>query len=157
MSSFCSAADDIPELLSSSSLFSMLLPLILAYIGPVAASVPKVLSPTEVYALFSKTVYRLCDFLSFLVLQAAVEVFGLVQELLPAVSALNQKYAPPTFNPNQSTDSTTGNQPEQGLSACTTSNHYAVIESDHPYKQAGVTQYKVFMTTCRVISKLSEE
>ena len=72
-----------------------------------------------------------------------MEVFGLVQELLPAVSALNQKYAPPTFNPNQSTDSTTGNQPDQGLSACTTSNHYAVIESDHPYKQAGVTQYKV--------------
>ncbi len=75
--------------------------------------------------------------------KAAVEVFGLVQELLPAVSALNQKYAPPAFNPNQSTDSTTGNQPEQGLSACTTSNHYAVIESDHPYKQAAVTQYKV--------------
>lgn len=75
--------------------------------------------------------------------QAAVEVFGLVQELLPAVSALNQKYAPPAFNPNQSTDSTTGNQPEQGLSACTTSSHYAVLESDHPYKQAAVTQYKV--------------
>ncbi|KAG5833103.1 hypothetical protein ANANG_G00272320, partial [Anguilla anguilla] len=92
---FAVDAEDIPELLSSSSLFSMLLPLILAYIGPVAASVPK----------------------------AAVEVFGLVQELLPAVSALNQKYAPPTFNPNQSTDSTTGNQPEQGLSACTTSSH----------------------------------
>lgn len=36
------SVDDIPELLSSSSLFSMLLPLILAYIGPVAASVPKV-------------------------------------------------------------------------------------------------------------------
>uniref|UniRef100_A0A673N0T5 RCR-type E3 ubiquitin transferase n=1 Tax=Sinocyclocheilus rhinocerous TaxID=307959 RepID=A0A673N0T5_9TELE len=104
---FAVDVEDIPELLSSSSLFSMLLPLILAYIGPVAASVPK----------------------------AAVEVFGLVQELLPAVSALNQKYAPPAFNPNQSTDSTTGNQPEQGLSACTTSNHYAVIESDHPYKQ----------------------
>lgn len=67
----------------------------------------------------------------------------MVQELLPAVSSLNQKYAPPAFNPNQSTDSTTGNQAEQGLSACTTSNHYAVIESDHPYKQAGVTQYKV--------------
>lgn len=77
--------------------------------------------------------------------QAAVEVFGLVQELLPAVSALNQKYAPPAFNPNQSTDSTTGNQPEQGLSACTTSSHYAVLESDHPYKQAAVTQYKVMI------------
>lgn len=75
--------------------------------------------------------------------QAAVEVFGLVQELLPAVSALNQKYAPLAFNPNQSTDSTTGNQLEQGLSACTTSSHYAVIESDHPYKQARVTQYMV--------------
>ncbi|XP_047671328.1 E3 ubiquitin-protein ligase MYCBP2 isoform X18 [Tachysurus fulvidraco] len=117
---FAVDAEDIPELLSSSSLFSMLLPLILAYIGPVAASVPK----------------------------AAVEVFGLVQELLPAVSALNQKYAPPAFNPNQSTDSTTGNQPEQGLSACTTSNHYAVLESDHPYKQAAVTQYKVSFPDC---------
>ncbi|XP_056610662.1 E3 ubiquitin-protein ligase MYCBP2 isoform X7 [Triplophysa dalaica] len=117
---FAVDAEDIPELLSSSSLFSMLLPLILAYIGPVASSVPK----------------------------AAVEVFGLVQELLPAVSALNQKYAPPAFNPNQSTDSTTGNQPEPGLSACTTSNHYAVIESDHPYKQAGVTQYKVSFPDC---------
>ncbi|XP_029559556.1 E3 ubiquitin-protein ligase MYCBP2 isoform X1 [Salmo trutta] len=113
-------AEDVPELLSSSSLFSMLLPLILAYIGPVAASVPK----------------------------AAEEVFGLVQELLPAVSALNQKYAPLAFNPNQSTDSTTGNQLEQGLSACTTSSHYAVIESDHPYKQAGVTQYMVSFPDC---------
>uniref|UniRef100_A0A8C8JY02 RCR-type E3 ubiquitin transferase n=1 Tax=Oncorhynchus tshawytscha TaxID=74940 RepID=A0A8C8JY02_ONCTS len=113
-------AEDIPELLSSSSLFSMLLPLILAYISPVAASVPK----------------------------AAVEVFGLVQELLPAVSALNQKYAPLAFNPNQSTDSTTGNQLEQGLSACTTSSHYAIIESDHPYKQAGVTQYMVSFPDC---------
>uniref|UniRef100_A0A4W5M9H3 RCR-type E3 ubiquitin transferase n=1 Tax=Hucho hucho TaxID=62062 RepID=A0A4W5M9H3_9TELE len=113
-------AEDIPELLSSSSLLSVLLPLILAYIGPVASSVPK----------------------------AAVEVFGLVQELLPAVSALNQKYAPLAFNPNQSTDSPTGNQLEQGLSACTTSSHYAVIESDHPYKQAGVTQYMVSFPDC---------
>ncbi|XP_064413761.1 E3 ubiquitin-protein ligase MYCBP2 isoform X3 [Latimeria chalumnae] len=113
-------ADDIPELLSSSSLFSMLLPLILAYIGPVAATIPK----------------------------AAVEVFGLVQQLLPAVAALNQKYAPPAFNPNQSTDSATGNMPEQGLSACTTSNHYAVVESDHPYKPASVAQYKVSFPEC---------
>ncbi|XP_067419374.1 E3 ubiquitin-protein ligase MYCBP2 isoform X7 [Emydura macquarii macquarii] len=108
-------AEDIPELLSSSSLFSLLLPLIIAYIGPVAAAIPKV----------------------------AVEVFGLVQQLLPSVAVLNQKYAPPSFNPNQSTDSTTGNQPEQGLSASTTSNHYAVIESEHPYKPACVTHYKV--------------
>ncbi|XP_075774972.1 E3 ubiquitin-protein ligase MYCBP2 isoform X15 [Pelodiscus sinensis] len=113
-------ADDIPELLSSSSLFSMLLPLIIAYIGPVAAAIPKV----------------------------AVEVFGLVQQLLPSVAILNQKYAPPSFNPNQSTDSTTGNQPEQGLSAGTTSNHYAVIESEHPYKPACVTHYKVTFPEC---------
>eukprot|EP00062_Callorhinchus_milii_P006572 gi/632947251/ref/XP_007888958.1/ PREDICTED: E3 ubiquitin-protein ligase MYCBP2 isoform X6 [Callorhinchus milii] len=113
-------AEDIPELLSSSSLLSMLLPLILAYIGPVAANVPK----------------------------AAVEVFGLVQELLPSVAALNQKYAPPVFNPNQSTDSATGNQPEQGLSACTTSNHYSVVESDHPYKPSSVSQLKVTFPEC---------
>ncbi|XP_078077744.1 E3 ubiquitin-protein ligase MYCBP2 isoform X21 [Mustelus asterias] len=113
-------AEDIPELLSSSSLLSMLLPLILAYIAPVAANVPK----------------------------AAVEVFGLVQELLPPVATLNQKYAPPAFNPNQSTDSATGNQPEQGLSACTTSSHYAVVESDHPYKPACVSQLKVTFPDC---------
>ncbi|KAM9172750.1 E3 ubiquitin-protein ligase MYCBP2 isoform 15-T15 [Pangshura tecta] len=113
-------AEDIPELLSSSSLFSMLLPLIIAYIGPVAAAIPKV----------------------------AVEVFGLVQQILPSVAVLNQKYAPPSFNPNQSTDSTTGNQPEQGLSAGTTSNHYAVIESEHPYKPACVTHYKVAFPEC---------
>ncbi|XP_062904556.1 E3 ubiquitin-protein ligase MYCBP2 isoform X16 [Mobula hypostoma] len=113
-------AEDIPELLSSSSLLSMLLPLILAYIAPVAANVPK----------------------------AAVEVFGLVHELLPPVATLNQKYAPPAFNPNQSTDSATGNQPEQGLSACTTSNHYAVVESDHPYKPASVSQLKVTFPDC---------
>ncbi|XP_018420885.1 PREDICTED: E3 ubiquitin-protein ligase MYCBP2 [Nanorana parkeri] len=112
-------ADDIPELLSSSSLFSMLLPLLIAYIGPVAAAIPK----------------------------AAVEVFGLVQQLLPSVAILNQKYAPPLFNPNQSTDSTTGNQPEQ-LSACTTSSHYAVVESEHPYKAASVMQYKVSLPEC---------
>ncbi|KAK2118961.1 E3 ubiquitin-protein ligase mycbp2 [Saguinus oedipus] len=116
----CPDADDIPELLSSSSLFSMLLPLIIAYIGPVAAAIPKV----------------------------AVEVFGLVQQLLPSVAILNQKYAPPAFNPNQSTDSTTGNQPEQGLSACTTSSHYAVIESEHPYKPACVMHYKVTFPEC---------
>lgn len=81
--------------------------------------------------------------LCVVLLQVAVEVFGLVQQLLPSVAVLNQKYAPPAFNPNQSTDSTTGNQPEQGLSACTTSNHYAVVESEHPYKPACVTHYKV--------------
>lgn len=146
--SFVISVDDIPELLSSSSLFSMLLPLILAYIGPVAASVPKVsgeiwsTNPSSFIFKLSLTDMVLFE-MSHFIIQAAVEVFGLVQELLPAVSALNQKYAPPTFNPNQSTDSTTGNQPEQGLSACTTSNHYSVIESDHPYKQASVTQYKV--------------
>ncbi|XP_041438375.1 E3 ubiquitin-protein ligase MYCBP2 isoform X5 [Xenopus laevis] len=112
-------AEDIPELLSSSSLFSMLLPLLIAYIGPVAAAIPK----------------------------TAVEVFGLVQQLLPSVAILNQKYAPPVFNPNQSTDSTTGNQPEQ-LSACTTSSHYAVLESEHPYKPASVMQFKVAFPEC---------
>ncbi|OXB59228.1 hypothetical protein ASZ78_013314, partial [Callipepla squamata] len=117
-------AEDIPELLSSSSLFSMLLPLIIAYIGPVAAAIPKV----------------------------AVEVFGLVQQLLPSVAVLNQKYAPPAFNPNQSTDSTTGNQPEQGLSACTTSNHYAVVESEHPYKPACVTHYKGYAKQALTVS-----
>ncbi|XP_015744900.2 E3 ubiquitin-protein ligase MYCBP2 isoform X4 [Python bivittatus] len=113
-------AEDIPELLSSSSLFSMLLPLMIAHIEPVAAAIPKV----------------------------AVEVFGLVQQLLPSVAVLNQKYTPLAFNPNQSTDSATGNQPEQGLSACTTSSHYAVIESEHPYKPACVTHYKVSFPEC---------
>lgn len=74
-----------------------------------------------------------------------------MQQLLPSVAILNQKYAPPLFNPNQSTDSTTGNQPEQ-LSACTTSSHYAVVESEHPYKAASVMQYKVTVCLLHIIS-----
>lgn len=50
--SFLITVDDIPELLSSSSLFSMLLPLILAYIGPVAASVPKVSGKNQEHRAF---------------------------------------------------------------------------------------------------------
>uniref|UniRef100_UPI00358FE14E E3 ubiquitin-protein ligase MYCBP2-like isoform X1 n=1 Tax=Myxine glutinosa TaxID=7769 RepID=UPI00358FE14E len=109
------AGDDTPEVLSSSCLISLLLPLVLAQVSPVAASHPKV----------------------------SVEVFSLVQQLLPMVALLNQKFAPPTFNPNQSIESVSGTQPDSNSMVCTTSNHYATLESEHPYKQATVCHYQV--------------
>ncbi|XP_032812561.2 E3 ubiquitin-protein ligase MYCBP2 isoform X3 [Petromyzon marinus] len=118
--------EEVPELVSSSSLFSMLMPLVLAQISPVAAIDPR----------------------------ASVEVFNLVQTLLPLVAKLNQKFAPPAFNPNQSTENCCcgvgGGGPSEagGTAATTTSNHYATVESEHPYRPATVSQYKVSFPEC---------
>lgn len=59
-----SLADDIPELLSSSSLFSMLLPLIIAYIGPVAAAILRCVIQFSNFESFFVNVilFRLCVF-----------------------------------------------------------------------------------------------
>ena len=66
------------------------------------------------------------------VYQSAVQVLGLVQEILPAASSLiNQVYpAPPK---PESGEVTNGSTPQ----------HYALLESDHPYKPATVANYKV--------------
>lgn len=71
--------------------------------------------------------------------RTSVDILNLIREILPHVSALNQIYY---FNqendcpgPSRFADNI---QPE----VCTTSKYYAVVESDHPYKSATVSNYR---------------
>ena len=61
---------------------------------------------------------------------AAVQVISLIQDLLPKVSTLNNKQ----LDTNPSLMATDSDLP---------SPHYAWVESDHPYKPAGITNYRV--------------
>ncbi|XP_052792731.1 E3 ubiquitin-protein ligase MYCBP2-like isoform X2 [Mya arenaria] len=95
----------VKETLANAQLFKSLLPLCIAYIGPVASQDPR----------------------------GAVQVIGLVQEVLPALSGLvNHVFpAPPKPETGDTSNGMTGAQ------------HYAILESDHPYKPATVANYKV--------------
>lgn len=64
-------------------------------------------------------------------LQGAVQILGIIQEILPEVAQLNT--LSPRYIPAPEVCSENG----------TTSQHYAIIESDHPYKPASVSNYKV--------------
>ena len=75
-----------------------------------------------------------------------MQVLGLVQEILPPIAQLNsqlcQQVAPasPTLPLEGSL--------ETSVEANTTSQHYAIVESDHPYKPATVANYKVGERHC---------
>lgn len=78
------------------------------------------------------------------VFQGAVQVLSMVQELLPPVGELNTHLSgQPALLPSP----TSIERGEAGSSSHsdvnTTSEHYAVVESDHPYKPATVTNYRV--------------
>ncbi|XP_014287849.1 E3 ubiquitin-protein ligase MYCBP2 isoform X3 [Halyomorpha halys] len=95
--------------LSSSHLVRILLPLVVANISPLATSDPR----------------------------SAVQVLGLLQELLPHVSALNLLHHE-FMQPSHSSDDNAHDS-----SAVSTTNHRAWVESDHPYKPATVSNYRV--------------
>ncbi|XP_064119634.1 E3 ubiquitin-protein ligase MYCBP2-like isoform X5 [Macrobrachium nipponense] len=94
------------EVLGSAPLLTMLLPLVLSHVGPLATSDPR----------------------------SAVSVLGLIQEILPHVAALN--------NLSLVTQQTAIPETMEGCHT-TTSNHYAWVESDHPYRPASVANYRV--------------
>ncbi|CAL4105683.1 unnamed protein product, partial [Meganyctiphanes norvegica] len=94
------------NVLASTPLLTMLLPLVLSHIGPVATSDPR----------------------------SAVSVLGLIQEMLPHIAALNN-LSLVTQQP-ATTEAMDGCHP-------TTSQHYATVESEHPYKPAAVANYRV--------------
>ncbi|XP_033631426.1 E3 ubiquitin-protein ligase MYCBP2-like isoform X2 [Asterias rubens] len=108
---------ELSEILGSAHLFTSLLPLVLAHIGPVAITDPK----------------------------SAVQILDLIQELLPPVADVNLQFSPPIITAsataNHSMDSAASQSGEMG--GVTTSPHYAVVESDHPYKPATVANYRV--------------
>lgn len=57
----------------------------------------------------------------------------MIQEILPAVASLNNHISPaPEMD-----------EPATEINGGTTSQHYAIVESEHPYKPATVSHYKV--------------
>ena len=99
--------------IQESSLFHTLLPLTVAHISRLICSDPKV----------------------------SVEILNLVKCILPHISSWNQicsKNTSPAHNIYEKTTNTLNN-----YELCTTSNHYAILESDHPYKGTSIYSYKV--------------
>ena len=70
--------------------------------------------------------------------QGAVQVLSLIQEILPPVTSLINHICPPPPKVCDLIESNNGG---------TTSQHYAILESDHPYKPATVANYKVGKVT----------
>lgn len=72
--------------------------------------------------------------------KVSVEILNLVKKILPHISSWNQisnKNMPsPAHNDAEKS-------PMQSYELCTTSNYYAVLESDHPYKGTSIYSYKV--------------
>ncbi|KAG5884565.1 hypothetical protein JTB14_006591 [Gonioctena quinquepunctata] len=111
-------AEEVPaaEILSKSCIVTTLLPLVLAHISPLATSDSK----------------------------SAVHILNLIQELLPHVAALNLMATSGCLNNKSLVSlSTSSNHESIDCKADTTSHHYTLVESDHPYKPATVTNYRV--------------
>ncbi|CAH1132864.1 unnamed protein product [Ceutorhynchus assimilis] len=111
------------NILSDSCIVKTLLPLVLAHVSPLASSDPK----------------------------SAVQVLGLIQELLPHVAALNLLGSPTPNIPISNKallGSNLSNQEACDGKITTTSNHYTWVESEHPYKPASVANYRVLFPDC---------
>jgi len=87
------------------------------------------------------------SWLTFAFSQGAVQILSLIQEILPPTASLIRSHLPHGHTP-----ASIGQAPEDGSAASESSNgmfcsanhrHYAIIESDHPYKPATVSNYKV--------------
>lgn len=114
----------------SASIFHTLLPIVFANVGALASHDPK----------------------------SSVQILTLIRDILPHVSALNQLYASKEeHNPAILAQQTqTGSMPGNNIFAkdldeakqhlvdlATTSNHYCIVESDHPYRSANIHTYRV--------------
>ena len=87
-------------------------------------------------------------------MQSAVMTLSLVQEILPPICAINSALADGSSQEDLSSNTGNGNGHAQngvGSDASTTSQHYAIIESDHPYKPAAVANFKVIIICLFII------
>ncbi|XP_055587703.1 E3 ubiquitin-protein ligase highwire isoform X4 [Uranotaenia lowii] len=102
-----------------SCLFTMLLPLTFAHIGPLVCSN----------------------------LKSSVEVLGLIRAILPHVSALNLINNFKLYDLGKASadigDAIRKSLNVESNDLCTTSHHYCIVESDHPYKPSTVANYRV--------------
>lgn len=91
-------------------------------------------------------------------LKVSVEVLSMVQEILPPITALNELrrqrgsvgkcFAHMTHSSGAAGNGTTITSSATSMN--TTSQHYCILESDHPYKTASLTAYRVrFPATVR--------
>lgn len=124
----------------TASIFHTLLPLIFGHIAALASSDPR----------------------------SSVQVLTLIREILPHVAALNKCHGTKELSPNkvspvelngrhdaddaddnfgqlQADDANNGlaasNRPAPNSDLVTTSNHYCIVESEHPYKPASINSY----------------
>ena len=73
---------------------------------------------------------------------SAVQVIALIQEILPSVASLLNLYCGGS-DTNSPIDMVTTADDDLALAEAMSSQHYAWVESDHPYKPASVNSYKV--------------
>ncbi|XP_039231733.1 E3 ubiquitin-protein ligase highwire isoform X2 [Drosophila yakuba] len=107
--------------LAASNMFHTLLPLVYAHIANLACSDPK----------------------------SSVQILGLIKEILPHIAALNQLHvSKDQRQPEPSLFATQTSGSGNSNSSSTTSNHYCVVESDHPYKSASISSYRVEFPPC---------
>lgn len=72
--------------------------------------------------------------------KVSVEILNLVKSILPHVSSWNQICNKNSSSPAHQLDE---KLPAPTYKLCTTSNYYAILESDHPYKGTSIYSYKV--------------
>lgn len=107
--------------LAASNMFHTLLPLVYAHIANLACSDPK----------------------------SSVQILGLIKEILPHIAALNQLHvSKDQRQPEPAIFATQTSGSGNSNSSSTTSNHYCVVESDHPYKSASISSYRVEFPPC---------
>jgi E3 ubiquitin-protein ligase MYCBP2 len=71
----------------------------------------------------------------------SVQVLSFIQDMLPSVAALNNLVAQQSDAMDEDEDDVTADVLPSAQQ--TTSPHYAWVESDHPYKPAAVTNFRV--------------
>nr|XP_032288913.1 E3 ubiquitin-protein ligase highwire [Drosophila virilis] len=111
--------------LAASNMFHTLLPLVYAHIANLACSDPK----------------------------SSVQILGLIKEILPHIAALNQLHVSkeqrteqPLLRPEPTTTATSSSS--SSSNSTTTSNHYCIVESEHPYRSASISCYRVEFPPC---------
>ncbi|KAF2894693.1 hypothetical protein ILUMI_11479 [Ignelater luminosus] len=105
------------EILSNACVVTTLLPLIMAHISPLATSDPR----------------------------NAVHILNLIQDMLPHVAALNllSGSSMSITSPNLGISGSINQSDTTDAINSTTSQHYTWVQSDHPYKPASVSNYRV--------------
>lgn len=122
--------------LIESPLIKILIPLLVTHLSPLVA-----LNPMVSLKVFKFLLKCIRSSKIILYLQNACQILKFIEELLPLVCGINKQAI--VINRDSATTYTTENSCglQTVTNMCTTSPHYSIVESDHPYKQATVSKY----------------